>query len=272
MRRPFLLVILLFCGFLLGRIGPAFAEAYVSAFLGESFPTHQDLDASARVNGLTFFPGFRVSRSTTYDFTIPDAKFNHSLAYGGKVGYFFRWSWLGVNPGLEGEFTRFHPDLDRKTVNTSGTITAPPFGTFPARFNVTLQHSDLSTNVYAVNFLLRRPFKKSTRYPHGHFQLYAGPGVDLVHTSINSKPLLSMSGGTARDSDTEFGFQALGGGRIFLTRHFSLFGEYRFLKTGEFDFQEQQTVGGNFGPMTISSKLHVPLTANMFYGGLSFHF
>jgi hypothetical protein len=64
---------------------------------------------------------------------------------------------------------------------------------------------------------------------------------------------------------------ALGGVKIFLTEHIALFPEYKFMHTGEFQFNLRRTgtLGGNTASESSTMRTH--LTSQNFYAGIALH-
>ena len=70
------------------------------------------------------------------------------------------------------------------------------------------------------------------------------------------------------DTDTALGFQALAGLKYFFIPNLSLFAEYKFIQTGDFEFELSETVGG----VPVTATAETDLTAHLVYGGIAWHF
>jgi len=246
---------------------PAQAEFYLSLFAGGSFPLSEDVEAD-----LTIDTGVGTRRVMLKNLELMDVKIENSFLYGGKAGYFFESRVLGGNVGLELEAYRFHPNLLQQSVSTSPTFI--PFGFFGGILvnEVVLEKSDLDVTGLALNALYRRSFGGSPRFPHGRLQVYTGPGMGMYIGHLKTTTSFLTPQTDIEDTRTEMGFQAVGGLKYFLTRHVGLFGEYRFVQTGTFDFQFEKrgTVGFSQGMEKLD--LGLDLTDNQVYGGVAFHF
>src|SRR5919204_562411 len=59
---------------------------------------------------------------------LRNLKFETSLLFGGKVGYFFDGRLLGGNVGLEAEAFHFEPNVRQQTARFVGTLGGGPAG------------------------------------------------------------------------------------------------------------------------------------------------
>ena len=74
------------------------------------------------------------------------------------------------------------------------------------------------------------------------------------------------------DTDVKPGFQATAGTKLFLTRHLALFGEYKFVRTADFDFNLISKPGTRLGNTTIEIRqLQFHLTTHILEAGLAYH-
>lgn len=219
---------------------PASAEFYVAGYLGAAIPTDKDVD----VNALGATPLL----------TLQDVSLDTSLAYGGKVGYFFE-----SLPyfGLEIEGYGYNPDASAQTVQSS--LLGVPGS---ARVN----NADLSVAGLGINGVFRLQLDESPSFPKGRLQPYAGMGLGVYFASLKTnQPMLpGLPDLNVDDNDTNVGFQALLGLKYFLIEHLALFAEYKYVYTGDFEFEE--TVAG--APATVETSL----TSSLIYGGIAWHF
>jgi len=133
--------------------------------------------------------------------SLSDLTLKDSVAYGGKVGYFFPGvNWLGV----ETELYNTTPHVKQQSATASGFGISVPSGTLPG-FNLRV----LTWGINAV-----------VRYPGKTFQPYAGVGLGVFFANA------SFQGQS--DSETAPGLNALAGIRMFATDHLALFAEYKY--------------------------------------------
>ena len=134
-------------------------------------------------------------------FSLSDLALKNSVAYGGKVGYFFpRINWLGV----ETELYNTTPHVKQQSTTLSGFGLNVPFGPLPG--------INLRVLTWGINAIVR--------YPGKTFQPYAGLGLGLFFANAT---FLGQS-----DSDTAPGLNALAGIRMFATDNLALFAEYKY--------------------------------------------
>lgn len=227
---------ILFFG-LLG-FSPASAEWYVGGYAGVAIPTDKDVDIQASAFGLAAAD------------TLKDVDLDTSAVFGGKVGHFFE----GLPSfGLELEVYHFRPDADQQTVQT----TLFPGGTQIAA-------ADIAVTTIGLNALYRLQLAKSPDFPQGRFHPYLGAGLGIFIANLKTTVV------TARDSDTDvaLGVQVPVGLKYFLIPNLSLFGEYKFIHTGDFKFELSETVLG----VPVQGTIEANLTAHLIYGGIAWHF
>jgi opacity protein-like surface antigen len=206
---------------LLSSIVPtlSFAEMYIAGMAGYTMP-----------NDLTNIEGNGVNSGIS----ISDLEMQSSVAYGGKIGYYFpQLNWLGV----ETELYNTTPHVKQQSVTASGFgLSNVPFGTQPG-FNVRV----LTWGINAV-----------VRYPGKVVQPYAGVGLGVFFAEAKFQG--------QSDSDTAPGLNALAGIRLFATDHLALFAEYKYNRAS-FSFKDQNVLG-----------FDADYSANIFMGGISYHF
>jgi opacity protein-like surface antigen len=162
------------------------AEMYVAGMVGYTSPN--DLSNIKGTGG-----GSALSLS---DLALQD-----SIAYGGKVGYYFpQIKWLGV----ETELYNTTPNVKQQPATVSGFGISVPVGTLPG--------FDLNVLTWGINAVVR--------YPGKTFQPYAGVGLGMMFAKAKF--------GGQTDSDTAPGLNALAGIRVFATDHLALFAEYKY--------------------------------------------
>ena len=161
------------------------AEPYIAGMVGGTFESKSsniEFKDSRLVPGIT---------STALDH-------DPSVAYGGKVGYFFdSLPWLG------GEIEGYSSTPDIKQQGT--TITIPNVGNLPTTFTKT----DLRMTVIGFNALVR--------YPHPTVQPYLGAGLGIFIADF-----------PGQQTNAEPGLNGLAGVRLKITEHVGLFVEYKY--------------------------------------------
>jgi opacity protein-like surface antigen len=163
----------------------AFGEMYAAGMAGYTAP-----DDLTDVKGTALASAFSVS----------DLALQSSVAYGGKLGYFFpAVNWLGV----ETEVYNTTPHVKQQPATISG---------FGMSLPGTLTGFHLRVLTWGMNAV--------ARYPGKTFQPYAGVGLGLffAHATFRGQS----------DDDTAAGLNVLAGLRLFLTDHVALFGEYKY--------------------------------------------
>jgi opacity protein-like surface antigen len=136
--------------------------------------------------------------------------------------------------GIETELYNTTPNVKQQPVTVSGFGFSVPAGTQPG--------FDLNVLTWAINAVVR--------YPGKTFQPYAGVGLAVMSAKAEFQG--------QSDSDTVPGLNALAGIRFFATNHLALFAEYKYHRAS-FNF-----------PTAIG--IEADYSANLFMGGVSFHF
>ena len=241
----------------------------VSVFGGGAFPFDTDVGGT-NVPTVLIRGGINVDPGRATG-TFPDMHLNSSFAFGGKVGAWtlaFRAA-TGLDFGAEIDVTHFTPDWDGgQWVTLNGQfITDRPQGgpggslvpnlgqrlTLSGSIPLVLPTSfDIDATIVAVNLLTRVPLYQSPSFPNGRLQGYVGVGAGVETAALEIS-------GVGSAQDTGFAFQALAGGKVFLTRHVALFAEYKFTHSSH-SWNVQST------------KIEADLNVNHVVGGLAFHF
>ena len=192
-------------------------------------------------------------------FTARDVKLANSRVIGGKIGVWINSirEAAGFDLGLEIDITNFKPDIEGGQIATASGFGFGSAGSLPISAVQTRQ-LDLDTTIYAANILLRLPQQVTSEYPNGRYSPYFGGGAGVARTIVGSN---SPSGDAENNSPA---FQGLIGGKFFITRHFALFDEYKYIYT-------QQKFSFDSGPTgMVHDKLAI--ASNNLIAGLSFHF
>lgn len=195
-----------------------------------------------------------------------DLKFDTSLLYGGKVGYFFEPLLLGGNLGLEAEAFHFDPDVHQQSSRFVGGL-----GGAPADRLIRVQHADIEITAAALNLLYRVPLLVTDARPRGWLQPYAGVGLAVLMAELSTTTTPFDVNKAIKAKDVQPALQVLGGVRAFLTPHVAVFLEYRFLqsRTFTFDFKEPGTIGG--GPFVETARDRADVTSHQLSIGIGLH-
>lgn len=203
--------------------------------------------------GFTWGHSFDNAEGTGSDKGTPRSLgLENSIVYGGKIGYFFpeRYNWLGLE--AEGFNTTPHLQQGSGLIGSNLRVTTLAFNVI-ARTKLGCKNRDYDhdTDNRDEHGSKWSSLDDNARCP---VQLYGGvgPGIFFAETSNEF----------GRSSDPgRVGLNALAGAKYFLTRHMSLYGEYKF-NYAQFDFSQAQgqTAGlnGNY-------------TASHVVGGLAWH-
>src|SRR5574341_878323 len=148
-----------------------------------------------------------------------------------------------------GKVGHFFPGVDWLGIETEVYNTTPHVKQQPA----TVSGPGFSLPATAIGFNLRVltwGINAIVRYPGKTFQPYAGVGLGVFFAEAKFQG--------QSDSDTAPGLNALAGIRFFATDHLALFAEYKYNRAS---FNLPDTFG-----------LQADYSANIFMGGVSFHF
>lgn len=249
---------LLILGCLLVAPGLAAAESYFAGYAGLAITADNDLDIFQDVGGATL------------DGTLKGVEFDRSPVFGIKLGYFFPRRALGGHLGFEWEVYHFRPDIDAQTIDFSGDVCVPACSQVATPFP--LGQADISVLAAGLNVLYRVPLVRSRRFPRGLLQPYVGVGAGAFIARFETESSNLDESQDIDDTDLQPGVQALAGVRLFLTRNVALFGEYKFLYTGEFEFKLRAsgTILGT--PAAETTTLRTNLTGHHFNAGVALHF
>lgn len=232
------------------------AETYVAGEFGATLPsitkglTNQELTSSS-VSG----PGGTINFPSGTE--VSDQSLKSSFLFGGKVGHFFsRYKWFGV----EAEIFNTTPHIKQQPV----TLTSPTPPTFtPAGGGapVTLPTNQFSTigSFQGAHFrvLTLAPLNFVFRYPGHRLQPYVAVGPGVFFGKIST----AVTAGPDSQSSTTLGLNTQVGLRYHLTRHVSMFGEWKY-NYARFNFKENENF---FGVKSTYSMNHVAF-------GLAYHF
>ena len=232
----------------------AASETYFAGLGGAAIPLDQDVNVRSSLGG------FRIP-----DVKLKDVEIEKSAVFGIKLGHFFEDTEGRGDPGLEVELYYFKHDIEEQTVSISGDfLGAPISGTFG------IGEAELSVFAVELNGLYRLNLARSNGFPNGRFQPYGGIGVGLfVATLESSLPLFDWD-----DEDTDYreGVQGIVGTKFFLTKNVSVFAEYKFILTADFEFELEESGIVSGRPMTGKADVESELIEHLVYAGLAYHF
>ncbi len=185
---------------------PASAEWFFDLYLGGAFTAYNDLTSQF---GSTFQD-------------LEEVEFDGSFVGGGRFGYWFDGPLVGrLNIGVGVDVSYFETNIDSQTVDGSQV-----FGGFGLSGQFFVAPIDISVVAVGLDLMLRWPLMASQEFPRGRlFPFFAiGPAVFFTEAqdSANFDP------GNQTDHETTVGFKIGGGVTYLLTRHFGVFGEWRF--------------------------------------------
>jgi opacity protein-like surface antigen len=203
---------------------PAQAELYIAGQLGVSIP-----NKFSNVEGVDTSAGINVS----------DLKLQNSFMYGAKLGYYFdSIKWLGV----ETEVYNTTPKSKQQDVTVSG-------GGASGTQNLVGQD---------IRVLTWSPIVVLVRYPGERFQPYAGVGMGVFFARVHDGQSDESS------SDTKVGLTTQLGLRFLVTKHLSVFGEWKYNRAS-FNFSDST-------PTAATGGLKGDYSAHILAFGVGWHF
>lgn len=250
------LIFVIFLGFLM-LPNLVTGEPYLAGYGGGAIAPDEDVKFKTSFNG-----------GEVENLTLKDVDFDTGVVFGVKIGDFLEGTGTRGNLGLELELYHFEHDVDRQTVSTSGTFVNSVVTSRE------IQPSEVSATSIALNVLYRLHVGKGGRFPNGRFHPYGGVGLALLFAELEGKPTFldqaQVLGDT--DNDRQLGFQAMAGAKFFLTQHIALFGEYKFIQTGDFEFQLRNSGTVSGVPVTETTDWEFDLRQHQIYLGIAYHF
>ena len=205
------------------------AEMYVAGQVGATIPNDlTDVQTVGPAAGLK----------------LSDVSLHNSFMYGAKLGYYFdsvqfnAVKWLGV----ETEVFNTNPNIKQQNLTISGPGVS-------ATIPVTGQ------DLRVLNW---SPVTVVVRYQVGQFEPYAGVGMGVYFARVHD----GQSGESS--SDTSVGLNTQLGARYLVTKHLSVFGEWKYNRA-HFNFDPSsptQSTGGFKGDYS----------ANILAFGVGYHF
>ena len=192
----------------------SYAESYVAGQIGISVPsmTKGLTDVEAVDNTGTFPAGTMFS----------DLSLKSNIMYGAKVGHYFRQlRWFGI----EGEIYNANPHLKQQP----STLTVPGFPPVTG-----------STDGNYFRVLTIAPVNLMIRYPGKRLQPYVGIGPGIFLARLQEAQLGESI------CSTTVGLNAMAGIRYLITRHFAVYGEWKYNYT-RMDFDQNLNFIQPFG-------------------------
>ena len=231
------------------------AESYVAGQFGVALPSlgkglsNQDL-TSTSVSGpggtITFPAGTEVS----------DESLKSSFLVGAKVGHYFsRYRWLGIEAEVFG--TTPHIKQQVVTLTSPSSVIFTPAGGGPPQFPGNQFSTGGAFQGAHFRVITLAPLNFVFRYPGKRLQPYVAIGPGVFFGRISS----SFATGSDSQSSTTLGLNTQVGLRYYVTRHFSMFGEWKY-NYARFNFQESDNF---FGVKSTYSM-------NLFALGVGYHF
>jgi len=186
----------------------AYAESYVAGQFGVALPSIGKGLTDVDLTGV--FPEGS---------TMSDRALKTSALYGAKLGYFFpqaRWF------GIETEVFNATPHIKQQFT----TVTVPPGAVMggTATANVSGDH---------FRVLTWAPLNLVFRYPNTRLQPYVAVGPGIFFANVES----TFTGFEGSQSSTKIGLNTQVGLRYFMTRHVTVFGEWKY-NHARFTFEE----------------------------------
>lgn len=205
---------------------PAWGEMYVAGQVGFTSPRN-----ASQVD-------LTVDQTVQAPSSLSDLDLQHSIMYGGKLGYYFHSI---RSLGIETEAFTTTPHLKQQIVTVSALDGSPP----------------VSQHLSGANFRVTAlAFNLVVRYSGERFQPYAGAGPAIFFAQLND-----VSGST---SSTKPGLNTQVGLRYLITPNLAVFGEWKYNHVRlNFD-----TVAFGSG----SSGLSLHYSAHHFAFGIGYHF
>jgi len=193
----------------------AYAETYVAGQFGAALPSIGKGLTDVDLTGI--FPEGS---------TMSDRALKTSALYGAKLGYFFpRARWFGV----ETEIFNTTPHIKQQFT----TVTVPP--------SPTVTGGTATGTVSGDHFrvLTWAPLNLVFRYPNTRLQPYVAIGPGIFFAQVES----TATGFEGSQSSTKIGLNTQVGLRYFMTRHVTVFGEWKY-DHARFSFKENDTQFG----------------------------
>lgn len=127
---------------------------------------------------------------------------------------------------------------------------------------------DVSFSATSLMLMIRYPLLVSEEFTHGRFQPYAGVGISYAGGDISSS---SVDNPESLDADSGSGAVFCTGAKWFITRHFGVLAEYRYVSIS-FDQNNAWQSGGLFLRTDHYYEAEAEAKAHLLMGGITFHF
>jgi opacity protein-like surface antigen len=187
-----------------------------------------------------------------------DFPLSNSVSFGGKIQ---AWTTaaratIGLDFGAEVDVTQYYPDSASTAAPASSCISIRGVGCRTGNGSGATA-TDVSATIAALNLLLRWPLGVSDTFPQGRWYPYLGigGGAEIARATVQ--------GSGATDTDTAPVLQVLGGATVFLTKHLSVFAEYKFTHAAH---------TFSFATSPVPTRQDNTYNVNYVVGGLAVHF
>jgi opacity protein-like surface antigen len=192
----------------------AYAESYVAGQFGAALPSIGKGVTDVDLTGV--FPEGS---------TMSDRALKTSALYGAKLGYYFPQAlWFGI----ETEIFNTTPHIKQQVT----TVTVPPGAMTGGTVTATVSGDHFRVLTLA-------PLNLVFRYPNSRLQPYVAIGPGIFFAQVES----IATGFEGSQSSTKIGLNTQVGLRYFMTRHVTVFGEWKY-NHARFTFEE---AGPQFG-------------------------
>lgn len=202
---------------------PARAEMYVAGQFGVTLP-----NKASNIEGIDSLSGL----------TLSDLELHNSFMYGAKLGYYFESiKWLGI----ETEVYNTNPHIKQQNATLSGGGVSVPG---------VLTGQDLRVLTWA-------PINIVVRYQAGQFEPYAGVGMGVFFARLHDGQTDESSSSTKVGLNTQLGL------RFLVTKHVSIFGEWKYNRAS-FSFSDST-------PTAATGGFKGDYSAHILAFGLGYH-
>jgi hypothetical protein len=178
------------------------AEPYVAAYVGAAFSQNKDLETSLELNGTSFLDG-----------EARNLKFETSLLFGGKVGYFF-----------EGRASSGPTSAWRRRASTSSRTSASrprassaPWAAVAADRQIRVQQCRYRDHRRRAQPALPVAVAVRDEFPHGRLQPYLGVGLAVLIAELSTTTTPFDVNKSISDTNVQPALQVLAGLRMLVT-------------------------------------------------------
>jgi Outer membrane protein beta-barrel domain len=200
------LVIYVIAMCLLLTAGPASAEWFADAYVGQSFTLKDDMSVHSP-SGLSIYQ---------------DTEFDRAFIIGGRFGrYLDAVPFLGFGVDL----STFMPTIGPQQLHIDGCV---PSGGCSGGQGGTTGRIDVDVITVSLDVLLRLPLLKSDKAPWGAIQPYITAGLPFSQTTVTPRTTAQFRNQDG-DSDYTVGYKVGGGIAFQVAPALMVFAEYRYM-------------------------------------------